>query len=125
VKAKDHLVEKLITTLHLNVSERAELGSNSISKVEVASAIWRLLTKVGWFPINARRWQTGEVVFEGHFLELLTTGGAKLWWQRSNSSDATRIAEQKCQEFSDVTQAIGEFVVQEWGARGIDGIPLE
>jgi hypothetical protein len=122
---RDTLVEKLVTTLHLNVAEREALGSDSILKSEVISVISRVLKKSGWFPANAAPWQQGRPVFEGHFLELLPAGGTRLWWQRGLATSLEQLAEQRRWEFEDQARAIEEFVAKEWARTQIDGIQIE
>jgi hypothetical protein len=118
------LVEKLVTTLHLNVAERQLLGPEPICYEEIASAVMRVFGKTGWFPPNARPAQTGHSVFEGYFLQRLPDGGARLWLQRPYPVDPTAIADQQHEDFADAERAIDNFVSREWGRSGIDGIPI-
>jgi hypothetical protein len=122
---RNTLIERLVLTLHLNVAERAALGSDSILKSEVVTAISRVLKDSGRFPPNATPWQQDHAVFEGHFLELLPDGRVRLWWQRGLATSPQQLAEQRRWEFPDAAHAIEDLVAKEWGGAGIDGIRIE
>ncbi len=121
--SRTQLIEKLVSTLHLNVHERQTLDRSALRVSEVNSAVKRLLLEAGRFPSHAKPWQHGEVAFEGHFLELLIGGSVRLWWQRSHPLMPTRMAEQHHSDFASIDDAIEAFVNKEW-ASGIDGIRI-
>jgi hypothetical protein len=123
---RSSLIEKLVLTLHLNVAERKILGMKPVLESEVATVIKRVLEDRGRFPPHATPWQQGHNVFEGHFLELHSSGRARLWWQRHLATNPYQLAEQRYWDFSDVERAVVEFVRKEWVAvhGGIDGIPI-
>jgi len=86
------LVEKLVLASHLNVSERGMLDPETVSISEVMLIILRTPGSGGRFPNQARRWKPGELVFEGHFFEMLDGGRARLRWQRSAPIDPLKLA---------------------------------
>ena len=118
------LLEKLVTTLHLNVAERKMLGAEPVRNAEIASAIMRVLNRVGKFPPNAGPAQPKQAVFEGHFLQTLPDGIVRLWLQRHHPTNPHELAEQKHEDFSDKKQAVHEFVTREWQHCQIDGISI-
>ena len=120
---RNSLVEKLVSTLHLNVAERKMLGSMPVQKSEILSAVKRFLDNSGHFPPDARPWHQGQNVFEGYFLELLPNRTVRLWCQRSHAINPSQLAEQKHQDFADVGRGVEEFVTKEWEDAQIDGIP--
>jgi hypothetical protein len=122
---REHLVEKLVMTLHLNVAERQALGSDTIPRSDVVSVISRVLQESGWFPPAAAPRQQARPVFEGHFLERLSGGRVRLWWQRGLAANPGELAEQRHWEYQDLTQAIDAFVEREWGSAGIDGVGIK
>jgi hypothetical protein len=119
---RGRLIEKLVSTLHLNVAERKALGPEPVSRIEISAAILRIFTNSGRFPPHARPWQPGLTVFEGHFLELLGDGRIRLWCQRSLVTNPAQLGGQIYQDFSDSTKAIEEFITREWAKGNIDGI---
>jgi hypothetical protein len=121
---RNSLVEKLVSTLHLNVAERKILVSMPVQKSEILSAVKRLLDNSGRFPPNARLWHQGQNVFEGHFLELLPNGTVRLWWQRHHATNPSQLAEQKHWDFADIGLGVEEFVTKEWADAQIDGIRI-
>ena len=120
---REALVEKLVVSLHLNVSERRLLGSGCVSVEEVAAVVKRLFEQDGHFPPIARHWQPGDLVFEGFFLVQRPDGKVEMAWQRSNPINNTELAEQSSSEYADLDEAISAFIESEW-RRGIDGIAL-
>jgi hypothetical protein len=118
------LIEKLITTLHLNVAERQCLGSAPILYAEIASAVELSLRATGWFPPSARPAEPGRPVFEGHFLQALPEGCVRLWVQRAHPISPTRLAYQAYEDFGDAEPAIRNFLSREWQSGDIDGIAI-
>lgn len=119
---RNSLIEKLVSTLHLNVAERKALGPEPVSRPEIRAAVLRVFTNSGRFPPHASQWQPGLTAFEGHFLELLADGMVRLWWQRSLATNPGQHGGQIHQDFSDSAQAIEEFITREWASGHIDGI---
>jgi hypothetical protein len=120
---RETLLEKLVVSLHLNVPERRMLGSDSVSVEEVAALVKRLLEANGVFPLNAKPWQPGEIVFEGFFLLKGPNGKVRLAWQRSNPIKPSELAEQGSLEYDNADEAVSQFIQSEW-SEGIDGINL-
>jgi hypothetical protein len=118
------LVEKLVTTLHLNVAERKMLGAEPVRQAEITSAVMRVLNSVGKFPPNAEPAQPRQTLFEGHFLQTLPDGIVRLWLQRHHPTNPLELAAQKHEDFSDKKEAVHEFVTREWQYGQIDGIPI-
>jgi len=77
------LIEKLVLTLHLSVPERQMLGSGPVRFAEVAAVITQSLDETGRFPPNVKTWEVGQIVFEGHFLEIQPNKKVRLWLQRA------------------------------------------
>jgi hypothetical protein len=121
---RESLIEKLASTLHLNVSERAALGPEPISRAEVSAAVLRVFRASGQFPPHAYPWRPGRPVFEGHFLELLANGTARLWWQRHLATNPAQLAEQMHMDFSSPAEAVDEFITREWRQGHVDGVPF-
>jgi hypothetical protein len=115
------LLEKLVTSLHLNVPERKLLGAECVSAKEVAPIVKRILETNGVFPPNARPWRPGESVFEGFFLVKQETGRARLICQRSHPLNPCALADQASWDYDDCDQAVSRFMQSEW-SNGIDGI---
>jgi len=120
---REDLLEKLVTTLHLSVSEREALGLPSVPIGEVAAIVKRLLETNGIFPISAKAWQPGQPVFEGFFLVRKPQGGIRLVVQRSDPIHPTVLADQKSWDYDNVDDAISRFICSEWSS-GIDGVML-
>ena len=120
---RQDLLEKLVTTLHLSVPEREELGLASLPLNEVAAIVKRLLETNGVFPVSAKPWQPGQPVFEGFFLVKKPHGGIRLTAQRSDPINHSVLADQKTWEYDRVDDAISRFIRAEW-SNGIDGFPL-
>jgi hypothetical protein len=71
---REQLIEKLVNTGHLSVSERLALGSVPVHSSEIAAVVTRVLNATGSFPQNAKPWQPGHVVHEGAILQKLADG---------------------------------------------------
>ena len=120
---REQLIEKLVTTMHLNVPERAALSTGSVRYSEVAAVVARVLEDTGYFPPNARPWQEGKVVHEGAMLQKLPNGRFRLILQRSHPIAPTVLAAKKERDFVFARNAIRSFVRSEW-PNGIDGIRI-
>jgi hypothetical protein len=121
---REGLIEKLAVSLHLSVSERRLLGSDSIVVEEVAAVVKRLLHQNGVFPPIARFWRPGELVFEGFFLVKRPDGKIQMTWQRSDPIRPTELADRSSSEYEDLDEAVSRFIESEW-SNGIDGIRLK
>jgi hypothetical protein len=121
---REQLIEKLVTTMHLNVPERAALSTGRVRYSEVAAVVARVLEDTGFFPPNARPWQEGNVVHEGAILQKLQGGGFRLTLQRSHPIAPTVLATKKESDFQDARAAIKAFIWSEW-PKGIDGIAIK
>src|SRR4051794_11620098 len=120
---REALVERLVTSLHLNVPDRRTLGSDSVSVEEVAAVVKRVLEQNGVFPANAKPWELGEIVFEGFFLVKRRDGTVQMAWQRSNPIRPTELADQGSSDYDSLDEAVFAFIESEWST-GIDGISL-
>jgi len=120
---REDLVERLVTSLHLNVPDRRMLGSDSVSVEEVAAVVKRVLEQNGVFPANAKPWQPGEIVFEGFFLVKRRDGKVQMAWQRSNPIRPTELADQGSSDYDSLDEAVFAFINSEWST-GIDGVSL-
>jgi hypothetical protein len=118
---REALLEKLVVSLHLNVPERRMLGCGAVSFEEIAAVVKRLLETDGVFPWNAKRWQPGEIVFEGFFLAKRPDGTVLLAWQRSNPINPRELADHGSVEYDNADDAVSGFIQREW-SEGIDGI---
>ena len=121
---REQLIEKLVTTMHLNVPERATLSSTSVSYTEVARVIQRILKETGYFPPDARPWKEGTIVHEGAILQSLSEGRFRLTLQRSHAIEPQVLAARRESDFKDASAAIEAFIKSEW-PEGIDGIGIE
>src|SRR5690242_8585924 len=117
---REILIEKLVTTMHLNVPERRSL-SNIVRYSEVIKVVAHALEETGYFPPNARPWQEGLVVHEGAILQKLPGGGFRLTLQRSHPIAPTVLADKKESDFRQASAAIKAFIRAEW-PNGIDGV---
>jgi hypothetical protein len=117
------LIEKLVTTGHLNVPERLALGSEPPNTSEVTAVITYILNKTGSFPEDAKPWTEGHIVDERTILQSLPGGKTRLIQQRGHPIVPTRLAQQKVIDFNDVESAVKSYIKTEWGS-GIDGIRI-
>jgi hypothetical protein len=117
------LGEKLAFTLHLNVIERECFKEAPLRRSEVVAVVQEVLVRDGFFPPQANPSRHHGVVWEGHFLQLLSDGTVRLGWQRSAPAQPMLVAERHFVDFSSMHQAVEELVTREW-KNGIDGIPL-
>lgn len=117
------LLRKLVTTGHLNVSERAQLGNAVVRRVELFAAIREVLTESRYFPPHARPWRPGETCYEGRIIERTGDGTGRLHCQRPLATDPRQLAETTCTDFETVANAIDAYLEHEIGA-AIDGISV-
>lgn len=120
---REMLLEKLVTSGHLNVEERQALGKLSVSFNELAYTVERVLSQTGFFPPNARPWRTETAVHEPALIERTSDGRFRLVLQRGLATNPFVLAEQRTTEYADVGSAIRAFISVEW-PDGIDGIPI-
>jgi hypothetical protein len=120
---REQLIEKLVTTMHLNMPERLALSPKSLRYSEVAAVVARVLEDTGYFPPGAQPWQEGNVVHEGAILQKLPGGGFRLTIQRSHPIAPTVLAAKKESDFRYAGAAIRAFIRSEW-PKGIDGIAI-
>jgi hypothetical protein len=120
---REQIVQKLVTTGHLSVSERYSLGTACVVLSQVAGVVTDTLTATGFFPSIARPWQNGTVVHEAAVVRKLPSGAIRLHLQRASATDPFDLLEQKTIDFADLKTAVEAFIRTEWPA-GIDGIPI-
>jgi hypothetical protein len=120
---RNMLIEKLVTTGHLNMPERLALRSNPLNTSEVAAVITSVLKRIGSFPEKAKPWIQGQIVDERTILQKLPGGKLRLIQQRANPIAPTVLDQQTLTEFSDVESAVKSYIETEWDG-GIDGIPI-
>src|ERR1700686_4657031 len=116
---REHLIEKLVTTEHLNVPERAGLSPHNVRYSEVAAVVQRMLDATGYFPPNARSWQGGNLVYEPAVLQKLFAGAYRLTLQRPQAIAPTILAEKHEFDFHNAETAIKAFIAPKW-RRDID-----
>ena len=112
------LVRKLVTTLHLSVAERQQLGDPP-SIDEIVAVIAEDLLQNGFFP--RRPWREGEPCGDGTVLELLADGRVRA--QHQVSTAWMTPAHIGTRDFPDA-KAAGMHLVERDFAAGVDGIPL-
>jgi hypothetical protein len=120
---RESLIEKLVTTGHLNVPERLSLGSGPLKASEIAAIVIMILKTTGTFPRGVKSWRPGLVVDERAILQSLPDGKLRLIQQRANPIDTRTLAQEKVTDFDNVESAVGSLMKIEWG-NGIDGIPI-
>lgn len=116
---RSSLIEKLVTTGHLNVPERRELGR--ITRDEVKVAVREILERDGGFPPAARA--DAGAVYEGPQIRRSEQGGYLAIVRRCPPLAPNVVAESSEQSFPDAESVVDWYVQAEWGAE-IDGIPL-
>lgn len=121
---REQLVEKLVTTMHLNVPERLALYPRTVNYSEVAAVIGRVLGRCGVFPENATPWQPGNVVDERTMLHKPPDGRIRLTHQWHHPIAPHKLEGKKESEFADLASAITAYIRSEW-PRGIDGVAIE
>jgi hypothetical protein len=112
------LIRKLVTTRHLSVPERRQLGEPP--RVEEAVAVVEdELLRQGFFP--RRLWREGEPCGDGVVLELLADGRVRAQHQVSTAWMTPAYLDEV--EFPDAQTAAIHLVEKDFPG-GIDGIPL-
>ena len=120
---RSELILKLVTTGHLNVPERLELGSDTLNLAEVREVIRAVLEGRQFFPPTAQPGATDGGVFEGVFLEKTSRGRFRLHRQRAYPWDPFTVAEYGFKEFDRLETAVREFLKSDWRDT-IDGIRI-
>lgn len=110
------LLERLVVTRHLNVSERSLVGP--VERREVSAILKSLLLAESVFPSEGRE----GFAYEGTIIGR-TSAGAEIIHSRAYASEPQRIAERRVDPYPDVDSAIESFIDSEW-PDGIDGIEL-
>jgi hypothetical protein len=122
---RQQLIEKLVTTGHLNVPERSALSPCTVRYSEVAAVVERVLESTGYFPPNARPWEKGKIVHEPALLQKLYAGAYRLILQRGQAIAPHVLAETLDFDFQDSAAAIKAFIAAEWRSGDIDGILIQ
>jgi len=120
---RNELVYKLVTTSHLNMAERAELGTPYVTRDELADVISTVVNQCGYFPPNARPWEAGRPAFEGYMLERQETG-CTMRRQRSHPVAPCSLADSSMKHFRSLNKAIRLYIQKEFPGK-IDGIPIK
>jgi hypothetical protein len=118
--ARLELIRKLVSTYHLSVFERRQLGG-AISRAEVADAILGLLKEKRFYPTNARPGEPGKPAHEGTILEMLPDGRCRGHLQRVSAFGVLLYA--TVTEYADEASAVRALIDRELND-GIDGIPF-
>lgn len=119
-RRRAELLRKLVTTLHLNVSERSALGGK-VSADEVIGTILTILDSSKFFPTNARPWREGQPCGDGTILEVLPGGAVRAHLQASSAWMLP--AHISSRDFPDARSAAAHLVRTDF-ANGIDGVPV-
>jgi len=112
------LVRKLVTTLHLSVAERQQLGEPP-SRDELVAVIVEDLLHDGFFP--RLPWREGEPCGDGTVLEVLADGRVRA--QHQVSTAWMTPAHLSTCDFPDGKAAALHLIENDFAA-GIDGVPL-
>jgi hypothetical protein len=118
---RDDLVTKLVSTGHLGVEERRELGPG-VTRGEIRRIILRELEAHGHFPPHARPWSPDQACFEGWQLQKLERG-ARLLSQRSYAWNSSALADSTHEDFDTVRQALERYLALAVGG-DVDGVPV-
>lgn len=113
------LLRKLVTTGHLNVAERRELGT--ITRSEIVEDVKQSLAQNGIFPPIAGN--NDDSVYEGAHL-LNSNGVYSGIIQRHHPLNPSAVAESTTKRFHNVVDAVEWYIDYEWGD-AIGGIPIE
>jgi hypothetical protein len=115
---REELIDRLITTGHLNVPDRKSLAH--LGRNEVFAAVRVRLERDGFFPPNAgiEGW-----VYEGPFIRRSENRRYVGINQRSRACDPRVVAETAQRSFDDIEAAVNWYIDAEWGS-SIDGIPF-
>jgi hypothetical protein len=123
---REELVLKLLTQYYLNVSDQAAFGSDTVSLLELATAVGDALKTNVYFPPSARPWEPGEASYEGAFLEKLGSHCFRVHCQRSYADNPGACAERTSQDYDDFESALKAYLQTEWrGAFDGDHITLK
>ncbi len=120
---KQELLEKLVATWHLSVSEREILGTSTVPRNEIAAIVKAMLVSNRRFPMDAAPWEPGKAVFEGASLYLQPNRNVRVLLQHANPASPFALAHSRELQFSKIDDAIKFFIDTEW-KNGIDGIKL-
>jgi len=115
---REELIDRLVTTGHLNVPDRKMLGR--VSRAEIRDAIRARLEKDRFFPPNA---QASGFVYEGPQLRYMDDGTFLAINQRASVHNPGVVAQSTERRFEDMAAAIAWYIDSEWAA-SIDGIAI-
>ena len=121
---RQELIKRLLNTLHLNVIDRQEFKSRSITLNEVKEAIRLGLNSKNFFPENASLWTDGNAVFEGHFIEKVGDNEFILHCQRGYAVDPYHLAESIKFNYTDFSKLTYDFIKREFNFN-IDGLSID
>jgi hypothetical protein len=119
--SRQELIDRLVTTGHLNMPERKSLGQ--ISRGEVFAAVRVMLDWNVVFPPNAANAASEGYVYEGPQIRRSSDGRYLGIWQRASVHDLRTVAESTSRWFGGADAAVEWYIDTEWGS-SIDGIPL-
>jgi hypothetical protein len=109
---------KLLTTLHLNVPERASLPYGSVGLSALVEAVTEVLERSNWFPSVMR---PGQVIGEGAVIE---RRGNEIWVHEQHEIGVARFGPIQSTRANDVESAIRAFV-QALGSSPVDGVVID
>jgi hypothetical protein len=115
------LIQKLLTTLHLNVFERKIFDEQALGIEEIINVIEFELKSNKIFPPNATIWKPGQAVYEGSIIEKINNNEFLLHYQRAYPMNPFELAEKSEIKFQDFTSLIHAYI-QENYRFNIDGI---
>jgi hypothetical protein len=111
---RHELVLKLLTQYYLNVADRAEFGSDTVSLAELAAVVRKALETNVYFPPAAQPWEPGEASYEGAFLEKLEGCRFRVHCQRSYADNPGACAERTSRDYDDFEPALKAYLQVEW-----------
>ena len=115
---REDLLDRLVTSGHLNVPDRESLGS--ISRKQVFVAVRARLAKDGYFPPAAG---VKGTVYEGPQIRRSADGRYLGIDQRASVFDPALLAEEARRCFENIDAVVNWYIDAEWGS-SIDGIRL-
>jgi len=122
---RSELIDKLVSTWHLNVPERSQLDPPSVSLSEIACAIKKALSDCRFFPSNARPLSDGQAVvesiFEGYFIEQQDSG--YIVHAQDHGRHPLLFRGRSSKRFSSFEKAVEYYIANEYEG-DIDGIPI-
>lgn len=122
---RHQLIDKLVSTWHLNVPERSQLSPQSVSLEEISIAIQKALSDCRFFPSIARPASDGEAVvdpiFEGYFIEKADKG--YVVHVQASGPHPMLFRGRSSKRFSSFERAVKYYVANEYDGE-IDGIPI-